>query len=207
MNNIINLFLSQIYLTYMNLIVQGRVLVHWFCFLFRFSLTGIIPFILLIGLNTKIYQQIKDLNRHTPSSRSQLTFLIIQIVDHWCNGFANSFSKSQRKSFFVRLDLVSKRREVRHTQVSLAIAGGEGGGVTVHRLYFCNFIYFPAESECLVFLVSHSVRWIPNVWELRQAGQDMVSLRGASAVSHAKMVTDLKLIELWDSKQLTWQTV
>ena len=82
---------------------------------------------------------------------------------------------------------------MRHTQVSLAIAGGEGGGeegVTVHRLYFCNFVYFPAESECLVFLVSHSVRWIPNVWELRQAGQDMVSLRGATAGSHAKMVTD-----------------
>ena len=30
--------------------------------------------------------------------------------------------------------MVSKRREVRHTQVSLAIAGGEGGGVTVHSV-------------------------------------------------------------------------
>ena len=43
-----------------------------------------------------------------------------------------------------------------------------------------------------MFLVSHSVRWIPNVWELRQAGKDMVSLRGETAGSHAEMVTDLK---------------
>ena len=38
--------------------------------------------------------------------------------------------KVKENLFFVRLDLVSKRREVRHTQVSLAIAGGEGGEVT-----------------------------------------------------------------------------
>ena len=94
---------------------------------------------------------------------------------------------------------MSKRREVRHTQVSLAIAGGERsdsaqtkcGGDYRHYRSFISVIlfkYFPAESECLVFLVSHSVRWIPNVWELRQAGQDMVSLRGATAGGHAKMI-------------------
>ena len=100
--------------------------------------------------------------------------------------------------------MVSKRREVRHTQVSLAIAGGEGGvtdkmeWTELPQLYFCNFIYFHGESECLVFLVSHSVRWIPNVWELRQAGQDMVRLRGATPGSQAKMVTDLKLLHRID---------
>ena len=54
---------------------------------------------------------------------------------------------------------------------------GWGVATALPQLDFCNFIYFHGESECLVFLVSHSVRWIPNVWELRQAGQDMVSLR------------------------------
>ena len=39
-------------------------------------------------------------------------------------------------------------REVRNTQVSLVIAA--------------------------VFLVSHSVRWVPNIWELRQAGNGVV---------------------------------
>ena len=39
-------------------------------------------------------------------------------------------------------------REVRNTQVSLVIAA--------------------------VFLVSRSVRWIPNIWELRQAGDGVV---------------------------------
>ena len=38
--------------------------------------------------------------------------------------------KVKENLFFVRLDLVSKRREVRHTQVSLAIAGGERGEET-----------------------------------------------------------------------------
>ena len=42
-----------------------------------------------------------------------------------------------------------REREVRNTQVSLVIAA--------------------------VFLVSHSVRWLPNIWELRQAGSGVVS--------------------------------
>ena len=41
-------------------------------------------------------------------------------------------------------------REVRNTQVSLVIAA--------------------------VFLVSHSVRWLPNIWELRQAGSGVVRI-------------------------------
>ena len=40
-------------------------------------------------------------------------------------------------------------RQVRNTQISLAIAG--------------------------VFLVCHSVRWIPNIWELQQTGTSAVS--------------------------------
>ena len=39
--------------------------------------------------------------------------------------------------------------QVRNTQISLAIAG--------------------------VFLVCHSVRWIPNIWELQQTGTSAVS--------------------------------
>ena len=44
--------------------------------------------------------------------------------------------------------LCSQPREVRHTQVSLVIVA--------------------------VFIMCHSVRWIPNVWEMKQAGTDMV---------------------------------
>ena len=46
----------------------------------------------------------------------------------------------------------SNVREVRNTQVSLVIAA--------------------------VFLVSHSVRWLPNIWELQQAGNGVVSWGG-----------------------------
>ena len=44
--------------------------------------------------------------------------------------------------------LWSQPREVRHTQVSLVIVA--------------------------VFIMCHSVRWIPNVWEMKQAGTDTV---------------------------------
>ena len=44
--------------------------------------------------------------------------------------------------------LCSQPREVRHTQVSLVIVA--------------------------VFIMCHSVRWIPNVWEMKQAGTDTV---------------------------------
>ena len=111
----------QIYLTYLNLIVQG-----------------LIPFALLVGLNTRIYLQvIKSIFKHIENNDVHAPALQIKRL----NGLPHP-GFSQREP--------GKVRDVRNTQISLAIAG--------------------------VFLVCHSVRWIPNIWELQQTVTEQVGV-------------------------------
>ena len=71
--------------------------------------------------------------------KSGLSFSFLQIKR--INGLSLPGSSSGQEP--------GKVRDVRNTQISLAIAG--------------------------VFLVCHSVRWIPNIWELQQTRTEQVS--------------------------------
>ena len=119
------MLLVQIYLTYMNLVVQG-----------------LLPFSLVVWLNTRTYQQIKHLNSLP---------LAVMPGPGLTAGLDAVSGKLKEVRVMVRRDradsLISP--QVRNTQISLAIAG--------------------------VFLVCHSVRWIPNIWELQQTGTSAVS--------------------------------
>ena len=120
-----DILLVQIYLTYMNLVVQG-----------------LLPFSLVVWLNTRTYQQIKHLNSLP---------LAVMPGPGLTAGLEAVSGKLKEVRVMVRRDRADSlsSRQVRNTQISLAIAG--------------------------VFLVCHSVRWIPNIWELQQTGTSAVS--------------------------------
>ena len=95
---------------------------------------GLIPFALLVGLNTRIYLQVLI--------NCSLTWNINHVLQiKRLNGLPLT-GFSQREP--------GKLKDVRNTQISLAIAG--------------------------VFLVCHSVRWIPNIWELQQTVTEQVGV-------------------------------
>ena len=120
-----DILLVQIYLTYMNLVVQG-----------------LLPFSLVVWLNTRTYQQIKHLNSLP---------LAVMPGPGLTAGLEAVSGKLKEVRVMVRRDRADSlpSPQVRNTQISLAIAG--------------------------VFLVCHSVRWIPNIWELQQTGTSAVS--------------------------------
>ena len=103
---------------------------------------GLLPFSLVVWLNTRTYQQIKHLNSLP---------LAVMPGPGLTAGLEAVSGKLKEVRVMVRRDrahsLISP--QVRNTQISLAIAG--------------------------VFLVCHSVRWIPNIWELQQTGTSAVS--------------------------------
>ena len=104
---------------------------------------GLLPFSLVVWLNTRTYQQIKHLNSLP---------LAVMPGPGLTAGLEAVSGKLKEVRVMVRRDRADREchlPQVRNTQISLAIAG--------------------------VFLVCHSVRWIPNIWELQQTGTSAVS--------------------------------
>ena len=104
---------------------------------------GLLPFSLVVWLNTRTYQQIKHLNSLP---------LAVMPGPGLTAGLEAVSGKLKEVRVMVRRDRADSEchlPQVRNTQISLAIAG--------------------------VFLVCHSVRWIPNIWELQQTGTSAVS--------------------------------
>ena len=103
---------------------------------------GLLPFSLVVWLNTRTYQQIKHLNSLP---------LAVMPGPGLTAGLEAVSGKLKEVRRMVRRDRADSlpSPQVRNTQISLAIAG--------------------------VFLVCHSVRWIPNIWELQQTGTSAVS--------------------------------
>ena len=60
----------------------------------------------------------------------------------------------------------SRNREIKLAQVSLVIVFGKKKPLN------CNKITFVHSNCNSVFIFCHSIKWIPNVWELKQSQQD-----------------------------------
>ena len=114
------------------------------------DILGLTPFIILIFLNISVYRKLKRMQVQSSCFSKEIPYALtgLQVED-------GGTDRRDR----------TREREVKLSQVSLVIVFGKLNHFQQERSSHL--------SSVSVFIFCHSVKWIPNLWEIRQAGLEV----------------------------------